>query len=128
MFYSKVFISIFGRKSAKKLFFSFFCILFFSQLYSQVSDSVDYFPLKAGLKYHYYYSSSCPPYRINCTYSMGWNIFKDPILINEDKYYLISWLHYGMDTIKKVNNNILYHYNGIDELFYKLDATVGETR
>jgi hypothetical protein len=48
--------------------------------------------------------------------------------VNGRKYFYVPGLYYGSDTVGVDDKgNLLYHYRGVDGVFYKFNASVGET-
>jgi hypothetical protein len=91
-------------------------------------DTTDYFPLNVGDTYHYYQSLPCPPSLSEPTFSSGYIVISDTMRVNGRKYFYVPGLYYGSDTVGVDDKgNLLYHYRGVDGVFYKFNASAGET-
>jgi hypothetical protein len=130
MFYSNFFIFIFERKSAKITIFCFLCFIFSSQLYSQTSDTVDYYPLKFGNIYYYNNADFCPPDIVLGNYLLLTRRIFDSTIYNNKKYYVtrVVMRHIKLDTARvDSNNNLILLEQCKERVFYKFNAKVGET-
>jgi hypothetical protein len=95
---------------------------------AQGLDTTDYFPLNVGDTYHYYESLPCPPSLSQPTFSVGYIVISDTMRVNGRKYFYVPGLYYGSDTVGVDDKgNLLYHYRGVDGIFYKFNASVGDT-
>jgi hypothetical protein len=98
------------------------------QAVGQGLDTTDYFPLNVGDTYHYYQSLPCPPSLSQPTFSVGYIVISDTMRVNGRKYFYVPGLYYGSDTVGVDDKgNLLYHYRGVDGIFYKFNASVGDT-
>jgi hypothetical protein len=126
----------FLKNNQREIFVLLSFLLFFSvfipDLKAQQKDSLDYFPLKEGNKYHNYLLRFCPedsfhhklPDSIERT--MDWIKFDKPVKINSNEYFLTP-LIWNVDTVRKDSSgNLLYYFLGQDQLFFILNAKVGE--
>lgn len=90
-------------------------------------QTANYFPLDVGNRYHWYAASNCPPYIADTLNSLGWAIV-DTVTTDRKLYYSFPLLYWGADTVRiDSTGNVLYRYMGQDGLFFKLNATLGET-
>jgi hypothetical protein len=131
-------ISCICRSRVKKnhiVHWSFFLLLIgtvpfpqFMLVTAQGLDTTSYFPLNLGDTYHYYQSLPCPPSLSQPTFSVGFIVIKDTITIGGRRYYYVPGLYYGDDTVGVDNKgDLMYHYRGVDGMFYKFNALVGDT-
>jgi hypothetical protein len=98
------------------------------QAIGQGLDTTDYFPLNVGDTYHYYQSLPCPPSLSQPTFSVGYIVISDTVRVNGRKYFYVPGLYYGSDTVGVDDKgNLLYHYRGVDGVFYKFNASIGDT-
>jgi hypothetical protein len=124
---SRIISNIFKRKYFREIIAILFFIFLSCNVLAQVIDTVDYFPLNFGNMYHYYHTGDCPPSSIRYFFSIGWVKYNDTVIINEKKYFCITRLYWGLDTVRKDEaGNLLYHYKDNDEIFYKINASEGE--
>jgi hypothetical protein len=104
------------------------CFALLTNARAQGLDTTDYFPLNVGDTYHYYESLPCPPSLSQPTFSAGYIVISDTMRVNGRKYFYVPGLYYGSDTVGVDDKgNLLYHYRGVDGIFYKFNASVGDT-
>jgi hypothetical protein len=122
-------------KKVRIVHWSFFLLLIgtvpfpqFTPVTAQGLDTTSYFPLNLGDTYHYYQSLPCPPSLSQPTFSVGFIVIKDTITIGGRRYYYVPGLYYGDDTVGvDSKGDLMYHYRGVDGIFYKFNASVGDT-
>jgi len=102
-----------------------------TDLTAQGIDTTDYFPLEVGNTYTYYQSLPCPPDTVRQRIGpWGGNRVRDTIIIDGKKYFItvVAGLEIGSDTVRIHSaGNMLIRRQGIEDVFYKFHAAVGDT-
>jgi len=119
-----------GRGKGSSVLVVLFCALS-TRLTAQGLDTTDYFPLRVGNTYTYYQSLPCPPDTVTSRYGpWGGNLVRDTTLINGRKYFItvVAGFTVGSDTVRVDSvGNMIVRRSGIEQVFYKFNAAVGDT-
>jgi hypothetical protein len=98
---------------------------------AQTVDTTDYFPLVVGNRYTYYQSLPCPPDTVQRRIGpWGGNLVRDTTVIDGRKYFItvVAGLELGSDTVRVDSTwNMVIRRRGIEQVFYKFHAAVGDT-
>jgi hypothetical protein len=114
---SRIILGIFETKYFKKIIeILFFASLLSCNALSQVTDTTDYFPLHVGDKWWRW--NYLGPF----VFKISLNIVDDSTTINDTLYYSINNTLYRKDSI----GNVYRRNNNLDQLFFKVTASVGE--
>jgi hypothetical protein len=119
------------KRTSKNISILFFLYLLISfDIYSQVYNPKNYFPIKKENKYFLEEVDPCPPSSAVRRHGVFLStLVKDSLIINNNKYYcmLVSRLHAPLDTVRADSNgNVILYYQGKDRVFYKFDANIGD--
>lgn len=112
-----------------KIIFLFY-LLFSCNISAQVSDIIDYYPLKVGNEFYYYKASHCPaPYTYIYSFVCLTRRILDSVIINNQKYYVAYVRVRGLPDSVRVdsNGNIIILRQTKEQIFYKLNANTGDS-